>query len=310
MKSISVKYILLTILLSASNIAMADCIGVVTAGGGVGFWGEVIKGAHQAGNELGIEVYARGAVDEANMSGQRQVINFIMKQGCKGLVLAPNSDERKNDVARLKAQGIPTVYIDRDMAGDRVSVIKTENFAAGEFAGTKMAKALNGQGNVALLRLNSDVVSTTAREKGFIKGAIQGGLDIVIDRYIGTMVTDARTNAFAIFKSVKDVDGVFTPNESTSLGVLKALILLNKAGEIIHIGFDAHKEMINALTSNHMHGFIVQQPFKMGYQGVITAQRAIQGKPIKSQISTDVIFVHRKNIKDKNIRNILGLDSN
>ena len=289
------------------SYAMAECIGVVTAGGGQGFWGDVIKGANQAGKELGIEIHARGAVDEANVEGQRYIIESTMKFGCEGLVLAPNSKDRKKDVAQLKAQGIPTVFIDRDIGGDRISIIKTENFSAGEKAGTEMAKALGGKGKIALLRFNEDVVSTTARENGFIKGATGGGLEIVVDQYIGTMVGEARSEGYRILKGLKRIDGIFTPNESTSLGVIKALERLNKAGKVVHIGFDSHKVMIESLNSRHIYGFIVQRPFQMGYQGVHTVYRAMHGKDIKQKVNTDVVFINRENINHTEIRKMLGL---
>ena len=289
------------------SFATAECIGVVTAGGGQGFWGDVIKGANQAGKELGIEIHARGAVDEANVEGQRYIIESMIKSGCKGLVLAPNSEDRKKDAAQLKAKGIPTVFIDRDIGGDRISIIKTENFSAGEKAGIEMAKALGGKGKIAILRFNEDVASTTARENGFIKGASSGGLEIVVDQYIGTMVGEARSEAYRILKISKRIDGIFTPNESTSLGVIKALERLNKAGKVVHIGFDAHKIMIESLNSQHIYGFIVQRPFQMGYQGVHTVYRAMHGKDVKQEVNTGVVFINRKNINHAKIRKMLGL---
>lgn len=131
---------------------MAQCIAVITAGGGQTFWRDVREGAVQAGKELEIKVYVRGAIDESNIQGQKHLINTLMRQGCQGLVLAPNAKERKKDVAQLKHQGIPTVtvYVDRDIGGDRISVIKTDNFAAGELAGREMVKALKGK--VAVFR--------------------------------------------------------------------------------------------------------------------------------------------------------------
>lgn len=287
--------------------ATAECVGVVTAGGGQSFWREVIKGAKQAGKELGIEIHARGAVDEANVEGQRYIIELTMEFGCEGLVLAPNSKDRKKDVAQLKAQGIPTVFIDRDVGGDRISVIKTENFSAGEKAGIEMAKALRGKGKIALLRFKENVTTTTARENGFIKGATSGGLEIVVDQYLGTMVGEARSEAYRILKGLKRIDGIFTPNESTTLGIIKALERLNKAGKVVHIGFDAHKVMIESLRSQHIYGFIVQRPFQMGYQGVHTVYRAMHGKSVKQEVNTDVVFINRENINHTEIRIMLGL---
>lgn len=130
--------------------ASAQCIGVVTSGGGA-FWSEVISGSQQAAKEVGVRVYARGAIDDDNVKGQQHIINqAIHTEQCQGLLLAPNSDERLKEVELLKQQGIPTVYVDRDIGGARVSVVKTNNTHAGILAGLAMLKALNGKGNIAV----------------------------------------------------------------------------------------------------------------------------------------------------------------
>jgi len=299
---------ILVILLFYVSSSFADCIGVVTAGGGQHFWEDVKKGAIQAGKDLNISIYIRGAVDEANVQGQKYVIDKVIEQGCIGLVLAPNSKKRIKDIQQLKQKGIPTVYIDRDIGGDRISVIKTNNFSAGELAGKKMVQALKGKGKVAIFRLNKDVGTTTSREKGFIAAVTKGGLKIVIDKYLGTRVGKARIISQEILKNVSQIDGVFTPNESTSIAVLKTLEHLNKSEKIIHIGFDSRVIMINALKSNQMHGFVVQDPFQIGYKGVYTIYQALQGKPIKNKIDTQVVFVNKKNLNNMHIKKILGID--
>lgn len=57
----STKLLIKTIIIAGmffcfESFATAECVGVVTAGGGQGFWGDVIKGANHAGKELGIEI--------------------------------------------------------------------------------------------------------------------------------------------------------------------------------------------------------------------------------------------------------------
>jgi len=285
----------------------AECIGVVTAGGGKGFWTEVRKGAQSAARELGISVYVRGAVDEINTKGQLSIIDTVINQeGCIGLVLAPNSKKHLKIVSELKRKGIPTVYIDRDIQGERVSVIKTNNELAGKLAAQEMVRVLKGKGKVAVLRLNKSVSTTNIRENSFIKEAKKGGLEVVIDEYIGTRVGDARKNAYEILSIRDDITGIFTPNESTSMGVIKVLERLNQVGKIIHIGFDSSSFMIQSLKSEHIYGFIVQKPFMMGYEGVYAVYSVLQGNTVKKQLDTGVIFVHKNNIDKVNVRKFLG----
>ncbi|MEH6404895.1 MAG: substrate-binding domain-containing protein [Sneathiella sp.] len=290
------------------TLAAANCIGVVTAGGGIGFWGDVKKGAELAGRELAIPVHVRGAVEELNHSGQRSIIDFMVLSGCGGLVLAPTTSERKKDVLKLKADGIPTVYIDRDIGGASVSVIKTNNSQAGTLAGVEMAKALGGEGRIAVFRQNRQVTTTRRREDAFIKAAIAGGLEVVMDAYIGSNVGDARSLAFELLNKEIRIDGIFTPNESTSLGVIKALEALGLSGEIVHIGFDVSKDMIAAIKSARMFGAVVQQPFQMGYQGVRAVHQAMAGKRPEKYIDIGVVFVQKNNIEDAKIMNLLGLN--
>ncbi len=297
----------LLLLLCLNATSLGNCIGVVTAGGGAGFWGKVEKGARQAGVELGVKVIVRGLADEASIEGKRHIINSMIKWGCKGLVLAPNASEHQHVVATLKAQGIPTVYIDRDIGGDRVSVIKTQNFQAGVLAGKEMAKALSGKGQVALLRMDQQVISTTHRENGFIKGARAGGIEIQFEAYLGTTIGDARKHATKALKHMPGIDGIFTPNESTSIGAMLALEALQLPHTILHIGFDAHERMIKALTENKMHGFIVQRPFLMGYQGVRTVHKVMEGLSVELLIDTGVKFINKNNLNHDETKEILDL---
>ncbi len=300
--------ILIGIFLYFSTVVNAECIGVVTAGGGSDYWERVLKGAWQAGEELGITVYVRGPVDAANEYGQKKIIDSMIKKGCSGLVLAPNSVKRKKDVALLSAQGIPTVYIDRDIGGERISVIKTNSFLAGELAGRQMAKALKGKGRVAVFREILGAEPTVYRENGFIKAAVRGGLDVVSDESVGTMIGEVRENVAKFLQKGIKIDGIFTPNESTTIGTAVTLKRFNLAGKIVHIGFDSSEFIINSLKSNQLYGFILQNPYEMGYQGVHTIYRAMKGKSIKTIIETEVVFVNRDNIDTNRIKKMMTFD--
>lgn len=309
MKFITQKAVLTAIVLLYGTIANAECIGLVTAGGGHAYWEQVERGANQAVKELGVTLHTRGAVDSANEQAQHVLIDkFINREGCRGLVLAANSVDKKKVVAQLKAQGVPTVYIDRDIGGERISVIKTNSFSAGELAGEEMAKALKGRGKVAVFRERENREPTTARENGFIKAANKGGLEVVVDVVVGSMVGQVRINVFDILQNTTNLDGIFTPNESTTTGTLATLKRVKLAGKIIHIGFDSNEYIVKSVQYDQLYGFILQSPYEIGYQGVHTVYRAMKGQSIKTDIETGVVFVDRDNINTTKIKKKLGLD--
>jgi len=287
------------VLVSFECSAASRCIGVVGAGVS-SYWDDVYKGANQAAKELDIKVYTRGTFDETDQLGQRAIINyFIKKNGCSALVLAPNSTERKTDVSKLKAIGIPTVYIDRDMGGDVVSIIASDNAQAGSQAGKEMVKALlgKGKGKVAILRFDKNVKTTSLREDHFKAEVSKAGLDIILDEHLSTTIGLGRTKAYELLKNVDNINGIFTPNAITTISVIKALERLNKS-DILLIGFDADDIIIKSLKAGHVHGIFLQQPFQMGYQGVHMAFLAMQGQKIKENIITPTIFVNSENVEN------------
>jgi len=287
---------------------MANCIAVVTAGGGDGFWGDVKKGAESAAKELNIDVVVRGPADEVDDEAQAKIITSMMGLGCRALVLAPNSKSRKLDVARLKREGVFTVFIDRDIGGKRISIIKTDNFQAGYLAGLEMAKTLliSPKRRIVLLRMDPLVVSTSLREEGFLKAIKEQELELVYDGYIGTTISQARVNSYKILAKLDAFEGIFTPNESTSVSVLASLKQLGLERKVKHIGFDSHELMIKSVQQKKMYGFIVQNPFLMGYQGVKTAFAAMKGDNYEEEISASVVFVNSNNITHKKIQTLLG----
>jgi len=277
--------------------ATTKCIGVVGAGVS-SYWDDVYNGANQAAEELNIKVYTRGTFDETDKHGQRAIINYFIKNnGCSALVLAPNSKDRRTDVSKLKSMGIPTVYIDRNMGGDAVSIIASDNAKAGSQAGKEMVKALLGKGKVAILRFDKNVKTTSLREDNFRAEVIKAGLEVTLEEHLSTTIGLGRSKAYEILKNVDHLDGIFTPNAITTIAVIKALERLNKS-DILHIGFDADEIIIKSLKAGHVHGIFLQQPFQMGYQGVHMAFLAMQSKKVKENIITPTIFVNSENVEN------------
>jgi len=301
------RLMVLCLISFSSHSLSQDCIGVVPAGSVHDFWMSVKAGSEKAAQELGLAIYFRGPKDESDIDAQRMIIDQVVKNRCIGLLLAPNSADRADDVARLKQLNIPTVYIDRDAGvSDVISVIATDNYHAGFLAGKKMAKKLGNQGKVALLRMEKGVVSTDDREQGFEDGATSSGLMIVEDSYLGLKIGDARKNAKEILAGkIQQLDGIFTPNESTTVAVLIALGSLKTPTDLVHIGFDSNKILVEALSDGRIYGLVIQQPYEMGYRGVYALYQTFLGNPFPKNIPTDSIFATQANMDQPKVRKAL-----
>lgn len=280
--------------LAAVPAAARECIGVIPAGGGLSFWGEVGRGAHQAGEESGVDIYYRGPYDENNPDSQREILSIIHRMKCAALVLAPNVPERAAEISQFAREGIPTVLIDRDFGKSAaVAFVGTDNFHAGELAAVQMARVLGKGGRVAVFHMKRGVQSTDDRERGFIAAARQAGLEIVLEDWIGNNVGEARLQSQKALEGFKGrLDGLFTPNESTTLATMVSLQVVGLAGKVKLIGFDMNQSFIDAMQRQYLYGVVVQRPVQMGYQGVRLAYAAMKGKmPERYTYDTGAFFV-------------------
>lgn len=284
-----------------------DCIGVVPASAQA-YWGQVEAGARQAGVETGVDIYFRGPSREGSVAVQLQVIDMIVERGCRALVIAPSGPELIDKVSELKARGIPTFYIDRDVGGTDVqAVIATNNYRAGQLAGQHLARVLGGQGRIAMIRMSPPVASTSERQRGFIQAAQAAGLTIAFDQPLGA---DPEPTFAALREQLASLDGLFTPNGSTSRATLAALLRLKAAGRLRHVGFDSGPLLLDALKAGQLDALVVQQPYAMGYQGVRLAQRALREQRPESQprlVELEAVLVTRDNLDRPEVKAVLAV---
>ncbi|ARU57426.1 periplasmic binding protein/LacI transcriptional regulator [Oleiphilus messinensis] len=282
-------YKLLILLTLSPNPAFArDCIGLVT-GSGDNFWKEVYQGAKKAGDEFNYRIHYRGPSTEAGHEAQGIILEAFSTLGCVGLLLAPNHPDRIEQVEAIRNKNIVTMFIDRGLPNLKdIPVVATDNYAAGRFAAKNMVPLLppNAQ-NIAVFRLQKDVVTTTAREQGFIDEITKHGLQVVIDAYGGTNVGDVK---YTVYKALKNspvaIHGIFTPNETTTIGAVEGTALLYLPTSPILIGFDANDYIKKAIKENKLTGTVVQKPHDMGYIGVALIHNFLKsGSPPKSVVT-------------------------
>jgi ribose transport system substrate-binding protein len=302
LRNISNPFLLLIIFWSGQALSV-ECIAVVSSGVN-NYWKQVISGAQQAAQEIGVTIFDRSAITDDNSTAQHYIIKqAIYKKKCKGLLIAPNNQVQLADIELLKQHGIPTVYMDRDIGGARISVVKTNNKLAGKLAGQAMIKALKGKGKVAIFGFQKNIISTDIRQSSFIEEVTKAGIKITKIEYLGVSLANARTRALEILKNEENIEAILTINETSTVATILALKMADLPEKLIHIGFDTNQLTVDALRNETLYGFVFQDAFKIGYYGVHTLYKAMHGKKIRKKISTNSIFIDSNNINDANILN-------
>ena len=171
---------------------------------------------------------------------------------------------------------------------------------------------LKGKCKVLMLRYQEGSASTEERESGFLaelKSGFPGVTVISADQYAGpTRDTAKRAAENLLNRFATRVDGIFTPNESSTAGMLLALQDIGKAGAITFVGFDYSAGFIEPLRRGELKGFVMQNPVNMGYLGVKTMVDHLRGQPVERRIDTGVHVASRENMEDPAMKELLQPD--
>ena len=277
------------------------------------FWKSVEAGARAAGKELGVEIIWKGPLKENDRAQQIAIVEQFVQEGVSGIVLAPlDNTALQRPVAAAVGKKIPVVIFDSALKGepgkDFVSFVATDNKKGGLLGGEHLGKLLNGKGKIVLLRYQVGSASTMEREEGFVEALARNpGLKLTVNnRYAGATAGEAKTAAMNIIDKLKEADGVFAPNESSTFGMLLALRQSNLAGKIKFVGFDTSPPLIEALQKGEIDALVAQDPTRMGYEGVKTLIASIQGKQVPRTVDTGVRLITRENMNTPEIKKLLG----
>jgi ribose transport system substrate-binding protein len=287
-------------------------IAVIPKGTTHEYWKSVKAGADQAGKDLDVEIQWKGPMKEDDRAQQISVVEQFVTDGVSGIVLAPLDDQALlRPVREAAKKNIPVVIIDSGLKGDVgkdfVSFVATDNYRGGVIAGDELSKLLDNKGKIVLLRYMEGSASTAERERGFLD-AVHKHPDmqlLVENRYSGATVDSAKIETSNMLDVLRQADGIFCPNESSTLGMLLTLRQNNIAGHVKFVGFDATAPLVDALKKKEIDALVAQDPYKMGYEGVKAAVDHIHGKEVKPLIDTGVHLITPDNLSSQEIKDLL-----
>ena len=247
-------------------------IAVVPKSDGSMFW----KSTH-AGVKIGaiaasgVDIIWKAPQTESDKEQQIAIIEQCITDGVSGIVLSPiNYDALSKPVSKAMKKKIPVLIFDSALKGkagkDFISFVGIDNRNAGSTAGEYLAKLLNDRGKVVLLRYVKGQANTTEREEGFLESiARHENIQIIVkDRYAGGTIDEAKKTSTDLLSQLKEADGIFCPNELSTIGMLLALRDANLTGKVKFIGFDTPTSVVEALKKGEISALIAQDPSRMG----------------------------------------------
>jgi ribose transport system substrate-binding protein len=273
------------------------------------YWQSVLAGAQAAGKDYGYEIIWDGPDRETNSIRQIQIVDDAIARQVEGVVIAPvDRTALVPSVDKLAELNIPCVIVDSGLDAVRfLSFASTDNYQGGVLAAESLGKALGGKGNVLVVRHIAGSHATIKRLNGFSETLSNEfpGIKIVESESGQDTAEIAKKVTGEMLQRHPDVQGLFACNVDVSVGALEALQAAKRI-DIKMVAFDPAQSLLAGLRSGEVAAIIVQDPYKMGYEGVKVVALHNKGQTSPRLIDTGVAVVTSENLTEPKILRLLG----
>jgi ribose transport system substrate-binding protein len=278
------------------------------------FWQIVLAGARKAGQDLNVSVPELGAQSESDINGQISILENAVSGNPAAIVIAPTQFAALGKPIDEAAKKVKIVGI--DSAADSkafVSFLQTDNVQGGRVGADALAAAITAkygkaEGEVALITSLPGVGSLDQRAKGFKEeiAAKYPGLKLVADKVADGMGTTALNIMTDLITANPNLRGVFASNLIMAQGSGQAIAENKAADKIKVIGFDSDDKLISFLKDGTLAALVIQDPYRMGYEGVKTALAASKGEKVDATVDTGVNLITKENMNSPRSQELLN----
>ena len=268
------------------------------------YWQIVLAGARKAGKDLGVNVPELGAQSESDISGQISILENAVSEKPAAIVISPTEFKALGKPIDEAAKKTPIIGI--DSAADSkafTSFLTTDNVQGGRIAADGLAEGITAkygkaEGDVALITSLPGVGSLDQRAKGVKEelAAKYPGLKLVADKFADGQATTGLNIMTDLITANPDLRGVFASNLIMAQGAGQAIAENKKADTIKLIGFDSDDKLIGFLKDGTIYALVVQDPYRMGYDGIKTALAVSKGEKVAKDVDTGANLITKANM--------------
>jgi ribose transport system substrate-binding protein len=270
------------------------------------YWQIVLAGARKAGKDLGVNVPELGAQSESDINGQISILENAVAGNPAAIVISPTQFAALGKPIDEAAKKVKIIGIDSSADSKAfTSFLTTDNVQGGRIGADGLAAAIaakygKAEGDVALITSIPGVGSLDARAKGFKEqlAAKYPGLKLVADKVADGQATTGLNIMTDLITANPNLRGVFASNLIMAQGAGQAIAENKKADTIKVIGFDSDDKTVKFLADGTLAGLVVQDPFRMGYDGIKTALAASKGEKIETFVDTGANLITTANMKE------------
>jgi ribose transport system substrate-binding protein len=278
------------------------------------YWQTVLAGARKAGQDLGVNVTELGAQSASDVAGQISILEKAVASNPAAIIIAPAQFAPLGKPIDAAAKKVKLIGI--DSAADTnalTSFLGTDAVQAGRIAADLLADAItktyaDTEGDVAII--SALPVSTSADQsvKGFREQVANKyrALNVLPDK----MADAQEASGLNIMKDLtgedRDLRGVFVSNIVMADGASQVVYNKSSGDRINYVVFGSDDKLIKSLQDGTIAALIVQDPFRMGYDGVKTALAAAKGEKVPANIDTGINIITKANMNSARSQELLN----
>jgi len=277
------------------------------------YWQAVLAGARKAGQDLGVNVVELGAESESDSNGQISILAKAVASNPAAIVIAPAQFAALGKPIDEAAKKVKIIGI--ESAADTkamTSLLATDNLNAGRIAADALAVAItksyaDTEGDVAIITSMPGIASLDQRAKGFKEtiAAKYGALDIVAEKAADGKPATVLDIMRDVIAKNRDLRGVFVSDPIMTQAVGEA-VAENKSDDKINVvGVGSNEKLVKFLQDDVIAGLVVEDPFRMGYDGVKTALAASKGEQVAANVDTGATLVTKANMSSARSQELL-----
>ncbi len=264
------------------------------------FFVNMKEGAEEYAKERGLHLEVFGVERETDIDRQIGIVEGLIARNYDALVIAPADSKRLVPVCRkAMKKGMVVINIDNPFHAETlrshdisIPFVGSDNREGAQMVGSYIGRKIGKGGDVLIVEGIRGVENAELRKQGFLESLAQGDqIRVLASEAANWHKDEAFFLTTKLLLEFPDIDAILCANDNMALGVIEALHLTDKAGEVWIGAYDNIEEARQEMRLMHIHATIEQHPELMGRYGVRLAEEALEGKAPPAQTVTPLDLV-------------------
>lgn len=263
------------------------------------YWLALKAGAEAAAKELGdeyggITIEFDGPQSNADINKQLSILENAVTAKLDGVLIAAlNPETFSEPIQNAIDAGVPVITVDDGVEPNTaLSFIATDNYAATTLLGEYISELAGGKGKFAMIANSTAHSSDIDRPQGFQDGMEgKGDWECVGKQLAYGDIQKAESMTLNFMQSNPDINVMFASNDRGSIGVCNAFIQLGIKDDVKVCSVDITKDTLQYMRDGYLSAAVLQRPYDMGYQGVESLLKHLEGEELEKVVDTGVFLL-------------------